>query len=182
MTVPPPRPGGSFLPSLDGRPAPSAGTRRWACQVKRCLPLPTPTHCPSRARQWSTCASAPTSTRLTTCSAARDRHNRPPAVTRRPSAGPGAEPLLGAPGLVPLDLGEPQLGGETQRAGVGGLGLEHHRLAGKRVAEPAECRRARLGSVPEPPCPRQEQVTELGPACRVSRCPLEDDLADRGPV
>jgi hypothetical protein len=37
-------------------------------------------------------------------------------------------------------LGEPQLRGETHRAHVGGLDGEHHRLAGKRAAEPAECR------------------------------------------
>ena len=45
----------------------------------------------------------------------------------RRDRGPHAEPLLGAPGLVSLYLGEAQLRGEAHRAGVGGLGKEHHR-------------------------------------------------------
>src|SRR6516164_3904268 len=45
--------------------------------------------------------------------------------------GPHAEPLLRAVGFVPLYLGEPELRGEAHRAGVGGLGKEHHRFAGK---------------------------------------------------
>jgi hypothetical protein len=62
---------------------------------------------------------------------------------------PHAEPLLGTPGFVSLYLGEAQLCREAHRADVGGLGFEHHRLAGKRVVEPVECRCGRLGGVPE---------------------------------
>lgn len=69
---------------------------------------------------------------------------------------------FGVPGSEPLYLGEPQLCREAHRADVGGLGGEHHRLAGKRVGEPAECRRARLDGVLESPRPRQEQVPEIG--------------------
>src|SRR4051812_9300968 len=97
-----------------------------------------------------------------------------------------AEPLLGVPGMEPLYLDEPQLCRETHRADVGGLGGEHHRLAGKDVVEPAECRRARLGGVPESPRPRQEQVTEIGlpygSRATVPRCSPEQDLADHRSV
>jgi hypothetical protein len=99
---------------------------------------------------------------------------------------PHAEPLLGVPGLEPLHLGEPQLRREAHRADVGGLGGEHHRLAGKDAVEPVECRRARLGGVPESPRPRQEQVAEIGlprgSRAMVPRCSPEQDLADHRPV
>jgi hypothetical protein len=81
----------------------------------------------------------------------------------RRDRGPHAEPLLGAVVLEPLYLDEPQLRREAHRAGVGGLGKGHHRLAGKRAGEPAECRCAGLGGVPASPRLRQEQVAELGP-------------------
>lgn len=52
--------------------------------------------------------------------------------------------------------------------------------------EPAECRRARLGGVPESPRPRQEQVAEIGlphgSRATVLRCSPEQDLADHRPV
>jgi hypothetical protein len=106
--------------------------------------------------------------------------------SRRRDWGPQAEPLLGVPGLEPLYLGEPQLCREAHRADVGGLGAEHHRLAGKDAVEPVECRRARLGGVPESPRPRQEQVTEIGlprgSRATVPRCSPEQDLADHRPV
>jgi hypothetical protein len=76
-----------------------------------------------------------------------------PALTIFNFWGPHAEPLLGAVGLEPLYLGEPQLRREAHRADVGGLGKERHRLAGKHAGEPAECRCARLGGVPESPRP-----------------------------
>src|ERR1700730_16859583 len=99
---------------------------------------------------------------------------------------PHAEPLLGAVGFEPLYLGEPQLRREAHRAGVGGLGKEHHRLGGKMAGDPAECRCARLGGVPESPRLRQEQVAELGlprsSRRTVPRCSPENDLADHGSV
>lgn len=45
---------------------------------------------------------------------------------------------------------------------VGGLGAEHHRLAGKRAGEPVECRCARIGGAPASPRFRQEDVAGLG--------------------
>jgi len=100
--------------------------------------------------------------------------------------GPHAEPLLGAVSFEPLHLGEPQLRREAHRADVGGLGKEHQRLAGKRAGEPAECRCARLGGVPESPRLWQEQVAELGlPGSSrrtVPRCSVERDRADHRSV
>src|SRR5258708_23743179 len=97
--------------------------------------------------------------------------------------GPRAEPLFGAPGLEPLYLGEPQLRSEAHRAGVGGLSKEHHQLAGKLAGEPAECRSACLGGVPESPRLRQELVAELGlPGAPLPRCSPENDLANHGSV
>jgi hypothetical protein len=64
--------------------------------------------------------------------------------------------------------------------------VKSHRLARKLAGKPAECRRARLGGVPESPRLRQEQVAEHGlpgsgrDAEPVG--PLENDLADHGPV
>ena len=95
--------------------------------------------------------------------------------------GPQAEPLLGAPGLEPFYLGEPQLRGQAQRAGVSRLGLEYHRLAGKLAGEPAECRCARLGGVPESPRLRQERVARARPARRWSVAVLIS-LADHGSI
>ncbi len=96
--------------------------------------------------------------------------------------GPHAVPLLGVPGFEPASFGEAQLRGEAHRAGVGGLGLEHHRLAGKLAREPAKCRRARLGGIPESPRLRQEHVTDLGLPGTVLRCPPDNHLADHGSV
>ena len=97
--------------------------------------------------------------------------------------------LLGAVLLEPLHLGEPKLRREAHRAVVGGLGVEHHRLAGKRAGEPVECRRARLGGVPACPRLRQEHVAELGlPGIRtdVTRtlcvAPIERDRTDHRSV
>src|SRR5690349_7457051 len=92
------------------------------------------------------------------------RDDQPGLVSsrRRRDRGPQAEPLLGVPGLKPLNLGEPELCREAHRTDVGALGGEHHWLAGQDGVEPLECRRARLGGVPESPCPSQEQIAEVG--------------------
>jgi len=71
---------------------------------------------------------------------------------------PYAEPLFGAIVLEPLHLGEPQLCRDAHRGLVGGLGGEHHRLAGMRVGEPVERRCTRLGGVPASPRMRQKHV------------------------
>jgi hypothetical protein len=88
--------------------------------------------------------------------------------------------------MEPLYLGEPQLCREAHRADVGGLGVEHHRLAGKDAVEPVERRRARLGGIPESPRSRQEHVAEIdlprGSRATVLRCSPEQDLADHRPV
>src|SRR5215469_13105939 len=118
------------------------------------------------------------------------RHKRTPPLSTssigRRDWGPHAEPLLSPVGFVPLYLGEPQLRCEAHRPGVRALGKQHHRLAGKRAYEPAECRRARLGGVPESPRLRQEQVAELdlpvSSRRTVPRCSPKNDLADHGSV
>jgi hypothetical protein len=69
--------------------------------------------------------------------------------------------------------GESQLRREAHRAVVGGLGAEHHRLAGKRVGEPAERSRARRGGVPVAPSLWEEQAAELGlPGIRTDMTPM----------
>src|SRR4051812_24857233 len=109
-----------------------------------------------------------------------------PGSTGRRDRGTHAEPLLGAPCLEPLYLGEPQLRREAHRADVGGLCREYHRLAGYDAVEPAECRSARLGGVPESPRPWQEQVAEIelphGSRATVLGCSSEQDLSDHRPV
>src|ERR1700678_2231081 len=100
--------------------------------------------------------------------------------------GPDTEPLLGAVGFEPPGLDEPQIRREAHRPDVGGLGKEHHRLAGKRAGEPAEYRRTRLGGVPEDPRLRQEQVAQrsLTGSSRkdVARCSVERDRGDHRSV
>ena len=69
-----------------------------------------------------------------------------------------------APRLEPSHLGETQLRREANRAVVGGLGAERHRLVRKRIGEPVERRRARLGGIPASPC--RWQNSQARPPCR----------------
>ena len=180
--------------STSTSPARSTGTSSGICTipVTAAARAPTPSSS-SPIRSTTTTAPRSGSSTQAAVSGSRFALTRRRTSTRSPwrrsssganGEGPDAEPLLGAVGFEPLYLGEPKLRREAHRAGVGGLGKEHHRLAGKLAGEPAECRCACLGGVPVSPCPRQEQVAELGlPGSSrrtVPRGPAENDLADHG--
>ena len=76
-----------------------------------------------------------------------------------------------APRLEPSPLGETQLRREANRAVVGGLAAERHRLVRKRVGEPVERRRARLGGIPASHA--VGRIAKLGlPAVRTDMTPM----------
>ncbi len=83
-------------------------------------------------------------------------------ICSRTTPPPYAEPLLGVVLLEPFHLNEAQLGRDAHRSLIGDLGSEDDRLTRKRVSEPVKRGRARLGCVPEPPLPREEQIAKLG--------------------